>query len=233
MEFESWRAFYRSDLQGIWALLPVPAALLGYLLVSRRVADLAARSAEARFVRNWSLLFAAETLLDPLIGGGLTGWLAPPAAVTTAVMLGFVLLGDFRVYWLVLALGDARRPARSAAAVTPIVPLAAWVAAGLAERVAPDPGGMRLWLIHELLFTAVALWLRGAWLPRRALPDARLRFLRGVCAYVAVYYALWAVSDGLVLAAGLDAAWLLRVVPNQLYYSFWVPFVWFRYASRR
>jgi hypothetical protein len=83
------------------------------------------------------------------------------------------------------------------------------------------------------LFTAVALWLRATWLPRRVLPGARLRFLRNVCAYVSVYYMLWAASDLLVLAASLDAGWLLRVVPNQLYYSFWVPFVWFRYASRR
>jgi hypothetical protein len=120
MAFESWRAFYQSDLQGVWALLPVPAALLSYLLFSRGSLEIAARSAEARFVRFWALLFAAETLLDPLVAGGLTSWLAPPAALATAVMLGFVLLGDFRVYWLVLALAlgddaarrDSRRPSR-------------------------------------------------------------------------------------------------------------------------
>jgi len=56
------------------------------------------------------------------------------------------------------------------------------------------------------------------------------RFERAVLAYAGVYYALWAVSDVLILA-GVDAAWLLRCVPNQLYYGFTVPFVWWRFFA--
>jgi len=37
MEFESWQAFYRSGLQGFYALIVVPALFLGYLLASKRV----------------------------------------------------------------------------------------------------------------------------------------------------------------------------------------------------
>ena len=53
----------------------------------------------------------------------------------------------------------------------------------------------------------------------------------------AIYYALWAVADVLILA-GRDVGWALRIVPNQLYYAFWVPVVWWlffspRYASTR
>jgi hypothetical protein len=232
MGFASWRAFYLGDLQAVWSLLPVPAAFFVFLLFSRRARAAAARSPEARFVRLWALLFSLETLLDPLIGGKLAPALGLSGGAITAVVLGFVLLGDFRVYWLVLALAlrDVRRAAWLAAAVTPVVPVLAYLGERAARLLAPDAGGMRLWLIHELLFTAVALWLRGAWLPRRAAPC--LPFLRGVCAYVAVYYGLWAACDALWLRFGLDAAWGLRALPNQLYYAFFVPCVWLAYSRR-
>jgi hypothetical protein len=234
MPWDSWRAFYQSELQGVWALLPVPALLFVYLLVSRRARERAARSPEARFVHAWSILFAAETLLDPLVGGKLVAVLGAPAALATAVMLLFVLLGDFRVYWLVFALArrDARRGAWLAAAASPAVPLLAFAGHRLAGAFAADASGLRLWLLHELLFTGVALWLRGVWLPRRVADASRLRFLRAVCAYVAVYYALWAACDALWITARLDLAWLLRVLPNQLYYAFFVPFVWWAWSRR-
>ena len=234
MGFESWRAFYQSDLQGVWSLLPVPAALFVYLLSSRRARELGASSAEARFVRTWALVFAVETLLDPLVGAKLVPWLGLPPALATAVMLVFVLLGDFRVYWLLFALAfqDARRGARLAAAVTPVVPLLAYASDHLCERFAPDATGQRLWLIHELLFTGVAAWLWAAWLPSRLTDVTTLRFLRRVCVYVILYYGLWASCDLVWLATSLDAAWLLRSVPNQLYYAFFVPFVWLAYSRR-
>jgi len=234
MEFESWRAFYQSELQGVWSLLPVPAVFLAYLLVSRRARELGASSSEARFVRAWALLFAAETLLDPLVGGKLVAWLGVPAPLGTAVMLAFVLLGDFRVYWLLfgVALRDVRRGARLAAVVTPAVPLLAYAGNHLAEGFAPDATGQRLWLIHELLFTGVAAWLWSAWLPRQVENPLRLRFLRRVCVYVTLYYGLWASCDALWLATSLDGAWLLRTLPNQLYYAFFVPFVWLAYSRR-
>jgi hypothetical protein len=42
---------------------------------------------------------------------------------------------------------------------------------------------------------------------------------------VAAYYGLWAAADVLILC-GVDAGWPVRLVPNQLYYGFFVPFVW-------
>jgi uncharacterized membrane protein len=212
----------------------VPAAFLVYLLLSRRAREAGARSAQARFVTNWAVLFAIETLLDPLVGTKLTSALGASPLLGTAVMLGFVLLGDFRVYWLVLALAlcDARRGARLAALATPVVPLLAYASDHLLERVAPDATGQRLWLIHELLFTGVALWLGYRWLPGRADDPATLRFLRRVCRYVTIYYGLWAGCDAIWLATYFDPIWLLRAVPNQLYYAFFVPFVWLAYSRR-
>ncbi|MGH7856783.1 MAG: hypothetical protein ACREQY_05580, partial [Candidatus Binatia bacterium] len=67
------------------------------------------------------------------------------------------------------------------------------------------------------------------WVPAHFAPDRRgaRRHLRGALAYVALYYFLWAAADSMILA-GVDAGWALRVIPNQIYYGFWVPFA---YAS--
>jgi hypothetical protein len=233
MGFESWRAFYQSDLQSVWSLLPVPALFLAYLLLSPR-ARAGDDSFETRFLWRWAVLFSIETMLDPLVGGPLLRGLGAPPPVVTGVVLVFVLLGDFRVYWLLFAfaLRDAGRGARLAAAATPVVALLAWTSDGIWDRLAPDASAQRLWLIHELLFTGVALWLRTRWLPARVLDPVRLRFLRRVCSYVILYYALWAACDALWMAASLDVAWLLRTVPNQLYYAFFVPFVWLAWSRR-
>jgi hypothetical protein len=112
------------------------------------------------------------------------------------------------------------------------VPLLAYASDALLERLAPDPTGQRLWLIHELLFAAVAAWLALRWLPARALDPATLRFLRRVCAYVILYYGLWAGSDAIWLATSMDPIWLLRALPNQLYYALFVPFVWLAWSRR-
>jgi hypothetical protein len=231
MGWESWRAFYQSDLQSVWSLLPVPALFLVYLLLAPGARG---RSFETRFLWRWAVLFSIETMLDPLVGGPVVRTLGAPAGVATAVVLVFVLLGDFRVYWLLfaLALRDAGRGARLAAAATPVVALLAWTGDGLWDRLAPDASGQRLWLIHELLFTAVALWLATRWLPARVTDPILLRFLRRVCGYVVLYYALWAACDALWTATSLDVAWLLRAVPNQLYYAFFVPFVWLAWSRR-
>jgi len=71
--------------------------------------------------------------------------------------------------------------------------------------------------------------------PQQVPPDqpALRDFLRDALAYLALYYALWAGADVLIQIAGLDVGWLLRVVPNQLYYAFWIPFVVARFFARR
>ena len=235
MTFATWQELYKSDLQSAVAVTIVPLLFLLYLIWTERREGTGVVPAAARFVHVWAGTFALLTIIDPLATGPLLRALAvADAPVATVVMVAFVLLGDFRVYWLLfaVALRDVRRGARLAAAVTPAVPLLAYASDRLIEGFAPDATGQRLWLIHELMFTGVALWLWSAWLPRRVADAATLRFLRRVCAYVIVYYALWAACDALWLAASLDVAWLLRALPNQLYYAFFVPFVWLAYSRR-
>ena len=84
--------------------------------------------------------------------------------------------------------------------------------------------------IHELAFLALALWLRGSRLPALAAPEpaGHRAYLRRALAYVAAYYALWAAADVLILLS-VELGWLLRIVPNQLYYAFWVPFAFFAF----
>jgi hypothetical protein len=190
-----------------------------------------ATSEAGRFLKLWALVFSIETVIDPFSTGPLVEVLDLGYDATSAVMLLFVLLGDFRVFALVFFLADAeRRLGRSlgwAAGVTLIVPVFAYAANSIVESLWPELAAQRLWLIYELSFLTLALVLRERFVSRGMADRPELQAgLRQVLTYVAAYYALWATADVLILYAGLDAGWLLRVLPNQLYYAFFVPFAW-------
>jgi hypothetical protein len=218
VSFDSWGDFYHSELQSLWLLLIVPPLFLLYLLLARVPAGTPAQ----RFLRGYAWFFTLGTLLDPVATGPLSRALGLSGAAATTLMFGFVLLGDFRVLLLLFAEGgaarDRSRAMRRAAAFTLLVPAATGVLyspAWLGLSVWPS---QLMWLIYELCFAALALWLR-----RRAPTPA----LRDVALYAFGYYALWASADVLILS-GVDEGWALRVVPNQLYYAFFVPFAYFR-----
>jgi len=231
---DRWRLFYESDLQGLWSLLVVPALFLVYLALARGARERARSSAEGRFLLGYAIVFCVETLLDPIVTGPVALALDLSFEAHSAVMVAFVLLGDFRVLLLLFALGrpfpGLARSAGVAALATLVVPAVAFPANALLEWYRPELTGQRLWLLYETCFLLYAMVLREVVVPRITPDDARMRrFLQGVCGYVAVYYALWAGSDALILWGGLDAGWLLRALPNQLYYGLYVPFVWFTY----
>jgi hypothetical protein len=105
-----------------------------------------------------------------------------------APMLPFVLLGDFRVFLLVLGVAEPERSlvgtCARAAAWTLVVP----VVAGLLYRagsVLAGPLPEQVLLIYECAFVALALW----WRARLIGPAPR----SASCArrHVAIYYALW------------------------------------------
>jgi hypothetical protein len=255
--FATWQDLYRSDLQSAVAVTIVPLLFLLYLAWTERAEGAGVVPAAARFVRAWAGTFAVLTIVDPLAGGPLLRALGvADAPIATIVMVAFVLLGDFRVYLLVfvlmthagkrhdtrvadpyLATRDALRlvPPRAAlgaALATLVVPIVAvGVDAGLRARI-PDLPAQSIWLAYELAFLVAALVLRAV-VPRRVPgTEPRLRnYLRGVLTYVAVYYALWAFADVLIIA-GVDLGWALRIVPNQLYYALWVPFAYFTFFKR-
>jgi hypothetical protein len=241
---DSWQSLYASDAQALYAVCAIPAAFLIVLVIDvvRRPDRAAVEPRASGFLRAYALVFTVETLLDPIAGGPLLRRLGvADEPVAMVVVFFFVLLGDFRVFVLLFGLG-ARRAGRplgrvllEAAAWTLVVPLATLVAHRALTALFGDLPGQTVWLTYELGFLAMTavLWTRV--LPARVPASApRLRaYLRAVLAYVAAYYALWAAADVLILTTGADAAWALRMIPNQLYYALWVPFVYGLGFSRR
>jgi hypothetical protein len=207
------RAFYESDLQGLWALLALPALWLALRLWRGRPAEGGVAPPATRFVDAFAVVFAIETLLDPIATGPVAR--ALPAPGPTLLSLLFVLLGDFRVFLLVAFLAGGRfalGPAwREAALYTAVVPIFAFVASRLAANVS---GALR---------RVIARREKGG-------DPSRAAYLRAITAYVAVYYALWATCDALILA-GFEWPWALRALPNQLYYALFVPFVHARFFA--
>jgi hypothetical protein len=230
--WENWQAFYASDLQSPWLLLVAPTLFLLWRAVSQsRSAGVA--PARAGFVAAWCLTFAVETMIDPLATGPLTRSLGLTGLTAQAVMLLFVLLGDFRIWWLVFHTARPGSAAlRRALVPTLAIPIGAYATYAALDALASGIPGQMLWLVHETSFLVTALWLRALWLPRHV-EDARLRaFLSDALLYSAAYYFLWASADVIILA-GSDLGWALRVIPNQLYYSFCVPFIWWRFFAAR
>jgi hypothetical protein len=231
--FASWQAFYESDTQAVYAVVTLPAAFLGYLALRRSSAGPGLSPDHAAFVRRYCIAFAFLTILDPLVTGPLVRALGGPATKAELVLsCFFVLLGDFRIFWLLFRLcgprvgGAAALEAAGWTLVVPAVALSLRAVLGVAFPKLPEN---TIWLVYELCFAALAVALRVWLLPRRmtaSFPALR-RFAQAVAGYAAVYYALWALSDALILGFGFDAGWALRVVPNQLYYAWYVPLVWF------
>ena len=218
----TWQAVYETDAQGVWAVIVVPALFLLWRATRRRPTDTPA----ARFVDAWAIVFAIETIVDPVATGPFVRWLgAGDTWLGQAILFLVVWLGDFRVFLLVFGVGDAEHPARAArraAAWTFVVPLSTIVVLQLLHALRGELPGVVMWIVYETGFTTLALLLRRGMAP----------YPRAVLAYAATYYALWLAADVLVLA-GVDAGWALRIVPNQLYYAFFVPFAYARYVATR
>lgn len=241
MTAATFHEFYKSDLQSVYALCVVPLLFLAYLLLSP-AARATARSSQAwrRFLYGYCVVFALETMLDPFATGPLTRWLGVgDTGLGTAILLTFVLLGDFRVFLLIFRMARFERPlARvllESLSWTMVVPVFAYALDSALHSARPDLPEQTIWLVYELGFLAIAMWLRTVGIARivPATDGALRRALEAVAAYAAVYYALWATADVVILVLGLDVGWALRVIPNQLYYAFYLPFVYYQLSSRR
>ncbi len=239
MNETSWHAFYQSDLQSLYALLIVPVAFLAYRLVVSPEDARAEAPDAARFVAGITLFFAIETMIDPLATGPLLSAAFLEYTIASSLIpFLFVYLGDLRV--LLLAIGVARpgRPFRSnlawAAVGTLIVPIWAGTGFALARWLWPELHGQLLWMLYEFGFLALCIVLGRVWVARVLPGDpTRAAYLRSIFGYSAAYYALWLAADLVIVVAGLDLGWALRMVPNQLYYAFWAPFAYWRFFSVR
>jgi hypothetical protein len=198
----SWNALYDSQAVGVWALVALPVLFLVALGVRGFAAGPGVEPYAARFVRVWAIVFAVLAALDPIATGVLHWPLVP-----------FVLLGDYRVFALVLVV---MQPGRSrvialleAAGWTLVVPAVAYATTRSLEvlvRLVPARVGIERGRVR--------------------------RYLRAVLGFVAGYYVLWTTADVLVLR-GFEWGWGLRVVPNLLYYGAFVPFAYWRFFAAR
>lgn len=208
--------FYDSFIQHpllLWA-----AALLGLLVaLSRR--------GLSRSVRWFCIALTILSLLDAwltttrILGiGSLTG------AVASLVPLAFVLVGDFRYFFLIESarsdgtLAASARGLARACAWTLVVPLGSQLV--ITALGSDDP--RVLFLVYEILFVFLSVGIAALYLPRHT--DAP-RWTRRVTLFVIGYYGLWAAADAIILTTGADMGFLLRVLPNALYYGGFVPVV--------
>jgi hypothetical protein len=186
------------------------------------------------FLVAFVALFTVEILADALATGGWSPLALLHSRWESPAAIAFVIVGDFRYFLLVerfvrrpgAKAGDATAPSAWAAAVglSFLVPVVSAVlnrtlTAGLADT-------RWTFLVYEALFVALALALRFVLVPRRlaAAPAPVRAWLLRVTTFELAQYVLWALADVIILA-GVDAGFALRLVPDAMYYMLFLPFV--------
>lgn len=200
-----------------WILPALPCVALPIVLV------LAAR--RRGFFRVWGLLFAVLIVVDAYVNGGLTPVSSPGLA--TFFGITFVIVGDLR-YFLAVERDGGRFFVPAAFGLAFVVPVLSQLARALFPAVAAS---LRVtYLTYEVLFLAV---LAAYYFVRvRNLDGAARAFATKLTLFEAVQYGLWASIDVLLLVTKRDAGYLLRIVPDVMYYVAFVPFV-LRLAAKR
>lgn len=189
---------------------------------------LAAIARKLPFLSAWAVLFTVEITLDAYLTGAWSPLLAHHAALIGTVAVPFVILGDYRYF--VLVERQVQRGPRAfgiALAWSLLVPVIAFGTAHAIPHAFIDT--RRLFLLYELLFIIVALVFRFVRMPRRfaraamPVPERVQRWLRRLTEFELAVYVLWAAADIMIFAFG-DIGFLVRIVPNVLYYAVFIPF---------
>ncbi|MGB5410501.1 MAG: hypothetical protein WBN09_03150 [Woeseiaceae bacterium] len=210
----SYAEFYDSFLQH--PLLLWTAAILGLLLALSRPGLPATVRRYCTALATIALLDAWLTTTDVPGIGPLTG------AAASFVPLAFVMIGDFRFFLFIESAKPDGTVATSAGA---------WMRASAWTLLVPTGSQLVvftfgsnepriLFVIYETLFVVLSIGLARVYLPRRS---RALLWTRRVTWFVMAYYALWAAADAVILTTGFDVGFLLRVLPNVLYYGGLVP----------
>ena len=205
-----FEAFYASPAQHPWLL---------WLAVGIGLALVRTQPGLDQGVRRYCVALAAFAAVDAwLTSNPIYGVGTLPGAAASLVPLGFVLIGDFRFLLLVTAatadgrLVFDRRSLGLAAALTLITPLGT---RALMSFLPESPDSARvMFMVYEIAFVALT------WVLHRKHPNVRSNpWVRSVSEFVMFYYALWATADIVILTTGSDLGFMLRVVPNLLYYG--------------
>lgn len=186
------------------------------------------RQVPAGPLRHALLFFTATTALDAWLTGALTP-LPAGGALAQNVSIAFVILGDLRLFVLLERFRCDTRwlPAIArAVALSLVVPVAQAIALHAAPEAFTEQ--RRIYLVYELFFVALGAGLLLLRYPSRAARSPALAWYgTRLVAFFVVQYALWVVSDVLILS-GVEGAFALRLVPNALYYGLFLVFAAWR-----
>lgn len=185
------------------------------------------------FLHAYMVLCLALTCADAMITGMWSKLGGESSPLFGALSFWFVIVGDWRVHWLVQrqAHSSAAAPwgggaAAWRAALICLIPTVTLKLANYAFPVALSQTRI-IYLSYELIALAIMTVIQGVylgqWLSGR--PASHIKWARGVLAFAQVQYALWALADMIILS-GYDVGFALRIIPNVMYYALYLPVVW-------
>lgn len=219
------KAIYDSAWQHPGIAFAAGLAVLAFLLRER----LSGRAKARPFAFAFAAIFLVEIVLDALFTGAFSPVMG--TAFEMPIAIAFVILGDYRYF---VALERARGPRDAKLFNGGWLVALGWafiipVLSTIPQKIWPDwfTISNRIFLVYEAMFFVLALILRVAVLPKRlaGADPAHKRWAERLTDFELVQYALWAIAD-VVILSGVDAGYLLRIVPNAIYYAAFVPFAY-------
>ncbi|CAN5212379.1 hypothetical protein BH09MYX1_BH09MYX1_53870 [soil metagenome] len=170
------------------------------------------------FLRVWGVLFALLIACDGYASGAFTT-VPPNTGWATFFSVGFVILGDFRYYWLVEQTRAPKRNPMLVLALSVVLAFVVPLAAQFFRATTSISNDTRTtYLTYEALFLGFLMIYGFVLRRRKSLLERRL------FAFELVQYVLWASLDVLLLATKADVLHLFRIIPDVLYYVVFIPF---------
>lgn len=164
-------------------------------------------------------IFALQLCVDNWLTGALNP-LPQASPLNQPLAILFVILGDWRFFLLTEPRQERHRWLKSLGFALMVPVLMA-----ILPRLLPEhfPTSRHTFLAYELLFLGLALLWRFIVLPLRHRARPTHKWTLQLANFEILQYALWAIADLLILG-GYENGFLLRLVPNTLYYGLFLAF---------
>ncbi len=217
---EEAKAIYDSAWHHPFVAYVVGVALL-FALAGKVV-----RAPRVPFLHAYLVVFTVEILADACATGA---WSPVPmnTPAYTFFSVLFIVLGDFRYFFLVERVTRLDRPADRALlfalGVSIIVPLVT----GIMTKLIPAMQDMRvLYMVYEPALGLIVLGLDRFRYAKCDAPADIRRFVHRVSVLFASMYFGWAFCD-LLIYNEIALGHVLRIIPNVVYYAAFLPFVFY------
>lgn len=171
-------------------------------------------------LRAYLVVFGLEILADACVTGAWSP-IASSSPWYSPLSILFVILGDLRYFVFASRVARPDDPLGRHALVATAIALVVPVATGVMSRVIPIMGSNPrvLFLVYELMLVVVVALFRARTLATAtAASEAARTWIRRVSAFELVQYVGWALAD-VVILTGHDVGYLLRILPNVMYYA--------------